>query len=137
MSDPLSDTAVIVFDGVCVLCNRSLYFVLAHDRRQYFRFATMQSASGRALLSEHGLDPDDPASFLLVENGRGYTASDAWIRILVKFGGVWRLLGGLYLLPRMLRDPVYYWIAGNRYRWFGRYDACPLPAPELLQRFID
>jgi predicted DCC family thiol-disulfide oxidoreductase YuxK len=128
--------SIFVFDGVCVFCSRSLQFVLTHDRRQHFRFATLQSAAGRSLLSTHGLDPDDPTSFLLVEDGLGYTASNAWIRIVMQFGGGWRLAGLFRLLPRPLRDAFYRWIARNRYRWFGKYDACWLPSPDIAQRFI-
>jgi predicted DCC family thiol-disulfide oxidoreductase YuxK len=128
--------SIIVFDGVCVLCNRSVQFVLSHDREQRFYFATLQSEAGRSLLLEHGLDADDPTSFLLVEDGRADTASDAWIRIVSRFGGGWRLLYLLHLIPRPLRDAVYRWIARNRYRWFGKYDTCMLPSPELARRLL-
>ncbi|MGH8453033.1 MAG: thiol-disulfide oxidoreductase DCC family protein, partial [Nevskiales bacterium] len=113
------DGKVIVFDGVCLLCNRSIAFVLKHDRQKQFRFATMQSAAGSTLLRAQGLNPEDPLSFLLLEDGIAYTDSDAAIRVVCSFGGIWRLLGLLRLVPRVLRDAVYRWIARNRYRWFG------------------
>lgn len=132
----LPDGKVIVFDGVCLLCNRSVAFVLAHDREKKFRFTTMQSTAGSALLRAHGLDPADPLSFLLVDDGIAYTDSDAAIRVITGCGGAWYLLGVLRLVPRFLRDAVYRWVARNRYRWFGRRETCLMPSPELQSRFL-
>lgn len=129
--------AVIVFDGVCVLCNRWVDFLLRFDRRGRYHFATMQGGHGRALLSRHGLDPQDPLSFLLVEPGQSWTDSDAIIRVLAGLGGVWRMAGLLKLLPRALRDRGYRLLARNRYRWFGRHDRCRLPDPAQAWRFLD
>ncbi|MGN6518171.1 MAG: thiol-disulfide oxidoreductase DCC family protein [Dokdonella sp.] len=128
---------VLVYDGVCLLCSRWVRFVLAHDRAGRFRFASMQSANGRALLRRHGLDPDDPNSLLLLERGHASTDSEAIVRVLDGLGGAWRLARVLRLVPRALRDPAYRWLARNRYRWFGRSDACWLPAPEHAARFLD
>lgn len=133
--------AVIVFDGVCVLCNGWVDFLLRHDRVGRYRFAAMQSDAGRALLAAHGLDPDDPASFLLIEHDadarpRVSTNTDAIRRVLAGLGGLWRLAHAIALLPRPLRDPVYRWLARNRYRWFGRHEACSVPTPEHRQRFL-
>ena len=127
---------MIVFDGVCVLCSRSAAFVLAHDRQKQFRFATLQSATGRALLVRHGLDPEDPDSLLLAHGAAGYANSDAIIRVLMAFGGAWRLVALFRLVPHLLRDRLYRWIARNRYRWFGRREACMVPSPEMQDRFL-
>jgi predicted DCC family thiol-disulfide oxidoreductase YuxK len=129
--------AILVYDGVCLLCSRWVRFVLARDRTARYRFASMQSAHGRALLREHGLDPDDPNSLLLLERGRASTDSDAILRVLDGFGGAWRAMRLLRLVPRRLRDPAYRWLARHRYRWFGRSDTCWLPAPEHAARFLD
>lgn len=129
--------AIIVYDGVCLLCSRWVRFVLAHDRAARYRFASMQSARGRALLHEHGLDPDDPNSLLLLEHGRASTDSEAILRVLDGLGGAWRATRVLRLVPRRLRDPAYRWLARHRYRWFGRSDACWLPAAEHAARFLD
>jgi len=128
---------VIVFDGVCLLCSRSVAFLLAHDRQKQFRFATLQSATGRALLVGHGLDPDDPDSFLLADGAVGYANSDAIIRVVTAFGGAWRLVALFRLVPRLLRDRFYRWVARNRYRWFGRREACMVPSPEMRDRFLE
>ncbi len=137
--------AVIVFDGVCVLCNGWVRFLLRHDRKQRYRFAPMQGEVGRRLLAENGLDPDDPLSFLLVEydlqrdtasTPRVSTDSDAVRRVLMGLGGAWRLAALAAVLPRAVRDPLYRIVARNRYRWFGRHDACLLPDPEQALRFL-
>ena len=115
--------SVIVFDGVCVLCNGWVRFLLRHDRRGRYRFAAMQGESGRALLLAHGLDADDPVSFLLIENGAAWT-------------GFWRIAALLRLLPRAVRNRLYRWFARNRYRIFGRYEQCVIPAPDQAARFL-
>jgi predicted DCC family thiol-disulfide oxidoreductase YuxK len=135
--DPgLSSGPIIVFDGICVLCNGWVRFLLRHDRTGRYRFAAMQSPGGRALLSAHGLDADDPASFLLVEDGRAWTDSDAIRRVLVGLGGIWRMAALIALVPRVVRDPIYRAIARNRYRWFGT-TVCHLPSEAQTGRFVD
>ncbi len=127
---------VIVFDGICVLCNGWVRFLLKHDRKGRYRFAAMQSQAGRALLAGHGLDPDDPASFLLVEGAQAWTDSDAIRRVLTGLGGVWRLAAVIAVVPRFVRDPLYRWVARNRYRWFGMTE-CRVPTDEERARFLE
>lgn len=132
------DHPVIVFDGVCVLCSRWVDFILRHDRAGRFRLAAMQGQQGRALLIAHGLSPDDPVSFLLVEGEQGYSDTDAIARVLQQLGGRWRWAAVvLRAVPRGLRDPLYRWVARNRYRVFGRREQCRLPEAEQAWRFID
>jgi len=133
--------ATIVFDGVCVLCNGWVDFLLRHDRRARYRFAAMQGEAGRRLLAANGLDPDDPVSFLLVEYDRGpvprvSTGAVGVRRVLTGLGGLWRVAAVSALLPSFVREPLYRWIARNRYRWFGRHDACRLPDPAEAHRFL-
>ncbi len=97
-------SAVIVFDGVCALCNRWVRFLLRFDRRGRYRFAAMQGAQGSAMLRTHGLDPQDPASFLLLDAQGAWTDTDAILRVLAGLGGAWRLAGVLRLVPRGWRD---------------------------------
>ena len=129
--------SILVFDGVCVLCSHWVSFVLRHDRQRLYNFAAMQTPAGRGLLIEHGLDPDDPTSFLLLEAGRSYTDTDAIVRVLRSFGGRWKIVAALMaLVPRFVRDPMYRWMARNRYRLFGRHDVCIVPSAHSADRFL-
>lgn len=135
---PCADApSIIVFDGVCHLCDAWVRFLLRRDRHARFRFASMQSAAGRGLLATHGIDPDDPASFLLLESGIARTDSDAILRVLAALGWPWRAAAALRVVPAAMRDPAYRWIARNRYRMFGRREVCAMPSPETAARFID
>lgn len=128
---------VLVFDGVCVLCSHWVSFVLKHDLQRLYKFAAMQTTTGRELLTSHGLDPNDPKSFLLLEGGRGYMDTDALIRVLKSFGGRWRVAATLIqLMPRFLRDAFYRTIARNRYQLFGRHDVCIVPSAQTADRFL-
>jgi predicted DCC family thiol-disulfide oxidoreductase YuxK len=129
--------SIIVFDGVCVLCSRWVGFVLRRDRRGQYKFAAMQTPSGRELLIAHGIEPDDPLSFLLLEGGTGYMDTDAIVRILRSFGSGWRVVGALLaIVPRFIRDPLYRWVARHRYRLFGRRETCVMPTADIADRFL-
>jgi predicted DCC family thiol-disulfide oxidoreductase YuxK len=133
--------ATILFDGVCNLCNFIVQFIIRRDARGYFRFASLQSAAGQALLAAHGLPlpaaaPLPPDSVLLVEDGRIYSHSTAVLRISRHLDGGWKWLAAAEVLPRFLRDAGYRWVARNRYRWFGRQESCMLPTPALQARFL-
>lgn len=125
---------VIVFDGVCVLCNGWVRFLLKRDQGRY-RFASMQSPAGRALLLGHGLDADDPSSFLLVEQGRAWTDTDAIRQVLMGLGGPWKAAAVMVIVPRVVRDPLYRWVARHRYRWFGM-TSCTVPSLAERDRFL-
>lgn len=127
-----------MFDGVCVLCNGGVRFLLRHDRQGVFRFAAMQSPAGRALLEANALDPDDPTSFLLLDEAGTWTDTVAIARVLRRLGGRWTMAGMLLgLVPQRLRDAAYRHVARHRYRWFGRHARCLLPSPEVRDRFIE
>lgn len=130
------DDAVIVFDGVCVLCNGWVRFLLRHDHARRFRFAAMQGEAGERLLAAHGLDVDDPFSFLLLDARGAHVDSDAVLDVLAALGWPWRASAMLRLLPRPWRDAAYRTLARNRYRWFGRHDACMVPAATDADRFL-
>lgn len=137
-SMPAAGGPLIVFDGVCLLCNRWVDFILRHDRAGRFRLAAMQGVHGRELLRRHDLSADDPLSFLLVENGTGYTDTDAIVHVLQGLGRGWAWVGRVVrAVPRGLRDPAYRWIARHRYRLFGRRAECRLPDPAQASRFLD
>ncbi len=134
--EPAAGDAIVVFDGVCALCSGWVGFLLRHDRARLFRFAAMQGDAGRQLLARHGLDPDDPMSFLLLDASGARTDSDAIIAVLDRLGGAWRAARVLRWVPRRLRDPLYRRLARNRYRWFGRRETCYLPPAAERDRFL-
>jgi predicted DCC family thiol-disulfide oxidoreductase YuxK len=127
---------IVLFDGVCNLCNGSVQFILKRDSQVRFRFASLQSEAGRSLLVEHGLDPDALSSVVVIEGGRVWQESSAALRIARHLPGAWKLLRVFTVIPRPLRDAVYRLIARNRYRWFGKSETCWLPTPELKGRFL-
>ena len=133
---------IILFDGVCNLCNGFVQFVIEHDPAGQFQFTALQSDAGQALLRQHGqtvaTDGAGPDSVRLLEDGQLYSHSTAVLRIAQRLGGPWALLAAPgWLLPRALRDAVYRFVARNRYRWFGRQEACWLPTPALKARFLN
>jgi len=128
---------VILFDGVCNLCNGTVNFVIDRDPDGHFKFAALQSTAAQALLKKHRLDPKYLDSVLLIEKGRCYRDSSAALRIARRMRGIWSVLFIFIIVPRFLRDFVYHFIAKRRYRWFGQSDACRIPTPELRARFLD
>lgn len=127
---------IILFDALCVLCSANAQFILRHDRRRRFRLASLQSAAGRALCREHGVDPDDPSTMLVVDGARVWRDSDAVLAILAGLGAPWSAARALASVPRAVRDPFYRWVARNRFRLFGRRDSCWLPRPEDSDRIL-
>jgi predicted DCC family thiol-disulfide oxidoreductase YuxK len=128
---------VILFDGVCNLCNASVRWVIAHDRAARFRFASLQSRAGRELLAAAGWPAGRPESIVLIEGAQAWGRSDAALGIARRLGFPWSLAAAGVIVPRALRDAVYDWVARNRYRWFGRKDACEAAPPALRGRFLD
>lgn len=127
---------VLLFDGVCNLCNASVQWVLRHDRQGVFRFAALQSETGQRLLAGFGLEQRSFDSVVLIAGNRIYTKSDAALEIVRRLGSPWSWLGIFRRVPRPLRNAVYDWVARHRYRWFGREERCWLPRPEWKERFL-
>ncbi|HEV3200166.1 MAG TPA: thiol-disulfide oxidoreductase DCC family protein [Bryobacteraceae bacterium] len=133
---PQTDHPVVLFDGVCNLCNRSVQFIIAHDPSARFRFAPLDSAAARSLIDEAAPRGPLPDSIVLMERRRTYTRSAAALRIARRLRFPWPLLYAFIVVPRPLRDIVYDFIARHRYRWFGKRDTCMVPTPELRARFL-
>lgn len=131
-----AERAIVLFDGVCNLCNASVNFIIDRDPNAYFRFASLQSEVGQQLRSRHGL-PEAFDSFVLVQAGKAYTRSGAAVRVARRLSGAWKLLHACIVIPPFVRNAVYDLVARNRYRWFGKEDSCRLPSPELQARFLD
>ncbi len=127
---------IIVFDAMCVLCSANARFVLRHDHGGRFRFASMQNETGAALYRRCGIDPTNPDSLIIVEGANVLRDSDAVLAIYAGLGWPWKAMSLLRLVPRMLRDPAYHWLARNRYRIFGRRETCWLPTPEQASRIL-
>jgi len=124
---------VVLFDGECHLCHGAVRWIIRRDRRGEFRFASLQSAAARRWTAGWGALPD---SVVLVDEAGVHTQSTAALRIAGRLGWPYSWLGVFRLVPRGVRDGVYGWIARNRYRWFGRRDACVMPTPELAARLL-
>lgn len=127
---------VVVFDGVCNLCNGAIDFIVRHDREAVFRVTANQHGAGRQLLADHGMSPDEVDTIYLFEEGRMYQRSTAALRIARRLPFPWRLLYGFIIVPAPIRDAVYRVIARNRYRWFGKKETCRLPTPSETSRFL-
>ena len=131
------DGPILLFDGVCNLCNGAVQFVIRRDPRGRFRFAALQSDAAKSLLQSAGADVGGlPDSMVLIEDGRPYTRSSAALRVAKHLRFPWPLMRVFWLVPLPLRNWMYDFVARHRYRWFGRRDECMLPTPELQARFL-
>lgn len=133
----IQDNKIILFDGVCNLCNSSVQYVIKRDKGNVYRFAALQSEIGKKLVEERGIDTSQVDSIILIEPGVAYyTKSTAALKIAQSFGGVWQVVSVFEWIPEKIRDWVYDYIAQNRYKWYGRKDACMIPTPELKSKFL-
>ncbi|SDZ04643.1 Predicted thiol-disulfide oxidoreductase YuxK, DCC family [Evansella caseinilytica] len=126
---------IILFDGSCNFCSTSVQFIVKRDPGAYYQFAALQSEAGRRLLTAYKV-PEDTDSLILIDNNRYYMKSSAALRICKHLNGGWKMFSLFLVIPRPLRDTLYDLIAKNRYKWFGRKKACPLPSPEMKNRFL-
>jgi len=127
---------VVLFDGVCNLCNRSVAHIIRNDPKGRFRMASLQSTAGRELVAGHSLDGDAMDTVVLIEKGRVYTKSEAALRIARRLRGPSRFWWTARFVPRPLRDAVYDLVSRYRYRWFGRREECMVPGPGVRDRFL-
>jgi predicted DCC family thiol-disulfide oxidoreductase YuxK len=131
---------VLLYDGVCGFCNKSVQLILDHDRRGEMRFAALQSDYGQAVIERH-TELRDIDSVVFIEHApdgeRVYVRSDAALKVAAYLGGFWKIFLVARVLPRGLRDYCYDLFARNRYKLFGKYDSCMLPPPEVRSRFLD
>ncbi len=131
-----NDVIVVLFDGVCNLCNAWVNFVIDHDPSETFVFGAQQSARGRAMLAEMGLPGPVLPGVVVVAADRILTDSAAILEICARLAPPWRFFALFRMIPRPLRDAVYRWVARHRYAWFGTSAACRIPTPELAHRFL-
>lgn len=131
---------ILLYDGTCGLCNRSVQFLIRHDEKSRILFAALQSRFGESVRQRHTELRTVDSAVLVEQFSEGeqvFTKSDAVLRLVRYLGGVWRLAVVVYIIPRAVRDYVYDQLARRRYKWFGKYDECLLPQPDVRSRFLD
>ena len=137
MSEQFTQNSIVLFDGVCNLCNGAVQFIIKHDPQNNFQFAALQSDAGQKLLKEFSLPLEVFNSFVLIENNKAYTKSDAALKVARRLKGPVRLLYGFIIVPVFIRNAVYRFIAANRYKWFGKKESCMIPTPALRAKFLN
>lgn len=132
----MENNPIILFDGVCNLCNSSVQFVIKHDKQKHFRFASLQSATGQELLKKYALPETIFNSFVLIKDEKPYLKSTAALKVAKEMNGLIKMLYAFIIVPAFIRNAVYNVIAKNRYKWFGKKESCILPSPDLQNRFL-
>lgn len=127
---------IILFDGICNLCNFSVQFILKKDRKAVFKFASQQSEKGKSLLQKYRLDSDNINSFVYISENKVYLKSTAALKVAQKLGFAWNMLYVFMIVPPFIRDNIYTLIANNRFRLFGKSNTCLLPKPQYAHRFL-
>lgn len=131
------DKKIILFDGVCNLCNNSVLRVIKHDKNNAFVFTSLQSDIGKQIINHIGIDTSKIDSIILYEPGISYDVkSTAGLKIMNEFGGFWILTQFFWIFPESIRNIVYDYIAKNRYKWFGKKGSCMIPTPKLKTKFL-
>ncbi|RZJ31664.1 MAG: DUF393 domain-containing protein [Flavobacterium sp.] len=128
------DKQIILFDGVCNLCDSFVKYIIKRDKKDLFRFVSLQSETGKEIIRHIGVDASVDSVILYVPGVAYYTKSGAAIEIVKHLG--WHFAAAFSLVPKLLRDLIYDYIARNRYKWYGRKDACLIPTDEILHKFL-
>lgn len=132
----MNSTPIILFDGICNLCSGAVQFIIKHDPKGKFLFASLQSEAGQGLLKKYELPLDNFNSFILLQDENVYTKSTGALKVARQIKGAWSWLYIFIIIPAFIRDAVYIWVSKNRYKWFGKKDTCMIPTPELKARFL-
>ncbi len=135
-TDLIKDKTIILFDGNCGLCNKSVRFILKHEKDQELYFSALQSETGKQVLKQFELG-NKTDSIVFIKNGKAFIRSSAALQITKHLKALWPLLFGFYIVPKFIRDAVYNYIAKNRIKWFGAADYCEMMTPELKKRFLE
>jgi len=137
IADLPKDKKILLFDGVCNLCNTSVQFVIKHDKTDIFRFVPLQSELGIKIINHIGIDTKHTDSFVLYEPGKAYYyKAEAALKAVAEFGGMYSLLQIFHVLPKFISNAVYDYVAKNRYKWYGKQESCMIPSPELKSKFL-
>jgi predicted DCC family thiol-disulfide oxidoreductase YuxK len=127
---------ILLFDGVCNLCNTSVTLVIRRDKKDLFRFAALQDPAGQELIEKYQIDTSLTDSIILIEDDKAYVKSTAALKVARHLGGAYPLLYGFMIVPNFIRNWVYDYVAKNRYKWFGKKESCMIPTPELKSKFL-
>jgi predicted DCC family thiol-disulfide oxidoreductase YuxK len=133
----MDNNKIVLFDGVCNLCNSSVQFIIKHDKKKQFLFASLQGEFGQEVLKKNNFSTESLNTLILIEGDKIFTRSTGVLRMMKHLGGGWSLLYGFIIFPKFIRDAVYNWVSKNRYKWFGKKDECMIPTKELKERFLD
>ena len=133
----IENKSVILFDGVCNLCNNSIQFIIKRDKKQRFLYASLQSDAAQSILLQFQSKNSDFDSIVLIENKKMYQKSTAILKIIKHLPSFWKLNYAFIIVPKFIRDSVYTWLAKNRYKWFGKRETCMVPTKELKILFLD
>ena len=137
MSDKNTEHPLVIFDGVCNYCCGVVNSIIRKDPGGVFRFAPFQSGAARRILGQYNYPSDSLDSFVLIDEGKLYTKSEAGLRVQKLLGGIHKLLYVFIVVPSPVRDAVYDYIARNRYKWYGKKEECMIPDPEIRSRFLE
>ena len=132
----MTNNRTILFDGVCNLCNASVQFIINRDPKAVFKFTSLQSELGQALLKKHNISSENLYSVIVIQDNHVYDRSRAALEIAKQLNGLWPLFYSLIVIPPFIRNFIYDWISKNRYRWFGVRQECMMPTPEMKARFL-
>ncbi len=133
----LSNKSIVLFDGVCNLCNNSIQFIIKRNKKQNLFYASLQSDAAQDILLQLQIKKFNLDSIILIENGILYQKSTAILKVCKHLNGGWRLCYGFIIIPKCIRDYSYSVIASNRYKWFGKSESCMVPTEKLKSRFLD
>tara|TARA_R110000751_G_scaffold82072_3_gene165276 strand:+ start:1271 stop:1669 length:399 start_codon:yes stop_codon:yes gene_type:complete len=131
------ESKIILFDGVCNLCNGAINFIIKRNSKANLKFASLQSDTGKQLLKEYNIDPLKTDSIVLIDSNKAFLKSDAALRIAKDLDDAYPLLYSFIIIPAFIRNSIYDLIARNRYKWFGKKESCMIPTPDLKSRFLD
>jgi predicted DCC family thiol-disulfide oxidoreductase YuxK len=131
-----NNPVIVLFDGICNFCSSSVLFIIKRDPGGYFRFAALQTESGKSIMKNYNVNPDKIDSIILIENNKVYYRSYVALRIARKLKGGWKIFYAAVIIPPFIRNFFYDFVARNRYRWFGKRDSCFVPDLALKERFI-
>lgn len=132
----MSNSPIILFDGICNFCNSAVKFTLKRNTKKNILFAALQSEAGQRLLQQYKLPVNNFESFIFIENGKAYKQSTAGLKVCRHLRGLWPVCSGFMIVPKFIRDGIYNWIAKNRYKWFGVRQQCMIPTPDVKERFL-